>query len=196
METLAFSVRIGQESVVKLTQFLIYEGIPFLLQPTASLNSNQQTTPSFSPKKISLDEMSANGEKSEEIAINHLVKPRDLQICREIMQNYLNGDFSLPLPTEVSIATKYGISVVKMKSLFKRVYGKTFYQMYMDKRMLQASLLLKSGYKAIEVTTLVGYSAKSSIKFNKMFQKYFGTTPKKYQSSFKNSPKSSSISNN
>jgi methylphosphotriester-DNA--protein-cysteine methyltransferase len=28
---------------------------------------------------------------------------------------------------------------------------------------------------------MIGYGEKSAIKFNKMFQKHFGTTPKKYQ---------------
>ncbi len=44
-----------------------------------------------------------------------------------------------------------------------------------------AAKLLKKGYKATEVAKMVGYGEKSDIKFNKMFQKHFGITPKKYQ---------------
>lgn len=193
MDTLGFSVRISQESVLKLTQFLVYEGIPFSLQPTAIPSLDQHSNlPPAPMKKIVQEEIIVSNYRSEEVVGPPLTKPNDLQLCKELMQKYLNGDFSQPIPTEVQIAKKYGISVMKLKLLFKRVYGKTLYQMYMDKRMAQASLLLKSGYKAVEVTRLVGYSANSSIKFNKMFQKYFGMTPKKYQITFRESANLSS----
>lgn len=192
MDTLGFSVRISQESVIKLTQFLIYEGIPFQLQPTTVSSIDQPTNLHAPVKRVGQEETVVNAQRSEEIIGHSSTKPRDLQLCKELMQQYLNGDFSQPIPTETQIAKKHGISVMKLKLLFKRVHGKTLYQMYMDKRMTQASLLLKSGYKAVEVTRLVGYSANSSIKFNKMFQKYFGMTPKKYQITFRESANLSS----
>lgn len=192
METLAFSVRIGQENVIKLTEFLVYQGIPFLLQPTTSTPSFTQHS-STSLKRSGLEQVVVNDHKQEEIPIIHpTAKPNDLQICRELIQKYLHSDFSQPIPTEVEIAKEHGISVMKLKLVFKRLYGKTLYQMYMDKRMDKASSLLKSGYKAVEVARLVGYGVNSSIKFNKMFQKYFGTTPKKYQVSFRESVNTSS----
>lgn len=85
------------------------------------------------------------------------------------------------MPSEKVIAEEFNISVISFKSQFKEKYGKTFYQYYLDKRMEYAAVLLKQGYKANDVSKRVGYGDKSSIKFNKMFQKHFGITPKKYQ---------------
>lgn len=194
METLGFSVRIGQESVIKLTEFLVFQGIPFMLQPTTSTPSLTQHTPT--PVKMVFREQGVakdQKQEPEEIPVIYpAAKPNDLRICKELIQKYLHSDFSQPIPTEVEIAKEQGISVMKLKLVFKRLYGKTLYQMYMDKRMDKASSLLKSGYKAVEVARLVGYGVNSSIKFNKMFQKYFGTTPKKYQVSFRDSVNTSS----
>jgi YesN/AraC family two-component response regulator len=47
--------------------------------------------------------------------------------------------------------------------------------------MEYASELLHLGYKSSEVAIKVGYGEKSIIEFNKMFQKHFGITPKKYK---------------
>jgi YesN/AraC family two-component response regulator len=55
----------------------------------------------------------------------------------------------------------------------------------MEKRRDYAAQLFKEGYKAVEVSRRIGYGDKPYIKFNKMFQKHFGMTPKKYQMSQK-----------
>ena len=47
--------------------------------------------------------------------------------------------------------------------------------------MHYAAQLLEKGFRCVEVSRMIGYSLNSDIKFNKMFQKYFGTTPRKYQ---------------
>jgi AraC-like DNA-binding protein len=85
-----------------------------------------------------------------------------------------------PLKTS-EIAAELGISDSSFKSQFKALYGKPFFQIYIKKRMEYAAQLLKQGYRAIKVSAMVGYGEKSCIKFNKMFQKHFGITPKKYQ---------------
>jgi AraC-like DNA-binding protein len=51
----------------------------------------------------------------------------------------------------------------------------------MEKRRDYAAQLFKEGYKAVEVSKQIGYGDKSCIKFNRMFQKHFGITPKRYQ---------------
>lgn len=84
-------------------------------------------------------------------------------------------------PSEKDIAHEFGWSLITFKNLFKAKYSKSFYQLYMEKRMEYAALLLKKGYRANKVAIEIGYGDKSAIKFNKMFQKYFGVTPKKYQ---------------
>jgi len=48
-----------------------------------------------------------------------------------------------------------------------------------DKKMEYAAELLEAGHRASEVSVKIGY--KYPIKFNKMFQKHFGITPKRYQ---------------
>lgn len=107
-----------------------------------------------------------------------------IEIVKKIHDEYLQGDFKKTLPSEKEITDNHGIKSTTFKHLFKKIYGQPFYQLYTAKRMEQAALLLCSGYKANEVAAMIGYSASSAIKFNKMFQKYFHITPKKYQLQF------------
>ncbi len=93
-----------------------------------------------------------------------------------ILQKHLGA-----IPSEIEIAAKLKIAPSLFRILFKRAYGKRFYQLYLEKRMEYASELLRRGLKCNEVAKMVGYSNNSAIKFNKMFQKHFGMTPKKYQ---------------
>jgi AraC-like DNA-binding protein len=106
---------------------------------------------------------------------------KEISILEAVSRKYFEKDFEQMPPTEAQIAAEFGISLAKFKSAFKVKYRKPFYQVYMIKRMEYAAKLLKNGYKAVEVSKLVGYGEKSCIKFNKMFQKHFGITPKKYQ---------------
>lgn len=107
-----------------------------------------------------------------------------LEIIKKIHEEYLQGDFSNVPPSEKEITEIHGIKPALFKTLFKKVYGQPFYQLYTVKRLEQAASLLKKGYKANEVAAMIGYSASSAIKFNKMFQKHFQMTPKKYQLQF------------
>jgi AraC-like DNA-binding protein len=109
-----------------------------------------------------------------------------------IYQKYIvDGIINIP-PAQDEIAAELGITVVAFKNHFRRLYGKPFYQLYLEKKMEYAAQLLKQGYRASQVSVMVGYGEKSCIKFNKIFQKHYGQTPKKYQmGGFKNvnSPK-------
>ena len=131
-------------------------------------------------------EVKYNGDSSPKTATHGASAAKDnyLEIVKKIHDEYLQGDFSNVPPSEKEITEMHGIKPALFKSLFKQVYGQPFYQLYTAKRMERAASLLKKGYKANEVAAMIGYSASSAIKFNKMFQKYFHITPKKYQLQF------------
>lgn len=84
----------------------------------------------------------------------------------------------IPPKTKV-IAEDLQISTAKFKALFRQYYGLPFYTCYMQRKMEYSCKLLRSGFKASQVSAEVGYS--HPIKFNKIFQKYMGVTPKQYQ---------------
>jgi len=94
---------------------------------------------------------------------------------------YIQKKFHQSIPSEGEIAAQLEMASSQFRMLFKRTYGKGFYQFYLSKRMEYASKLLRKGLKCNEVAKMVGYGDSSAIKFNKMFQKHFGVTPKKYQ---------------
>ena len=102
-------------------------------------------------------------------------------IMETIYQKYICDNIRQIPPNETIIAEEYHLQVATFKKNFKACYGKSFYQLYMDKRMEYAAQLLRRGYRANKVSAMVGYGEKSCIKFKKMFQKHFGITPKKYQ---------------
>lgn len=127
------------------------------LKPSGTVNS---TLPSSIPVKISY-----NGE----------------EITKEIFNKYIeNADFKNP-PIEAEIAKKYGLSIPFLRTNIKLLYKKTLYQLFLDKRMERAKELLLKGYSCTQVSEAVGYGKNSSIKFNKMFQKHYKVTPKKFQ---------------
>lgn len=96
-----------------------------------------------------------------------------------ICLKYLTSNIEQFPPKADEIAAEVGISIGSFKNRFKAVYGKTFYQLFMEKRIEYAKTLLLQGFKAVEISQRFGYS--QNIKFNKVFLKYVGVTPKKYQ---------------
>jgi AraC-like DNA-binding protein len=106
-------------------------------------------------------------------------------VIENTYQKYLVEKIEQMPPTYEQIAEEIGLSAIMFKNRFRELYGKPFYQIYLEKRMEYAAQLLKEGHKAVEVSRRIGYGDKSCIKFNKMFQKHFGMTPKKYQMSQK-----------
>lgn len=104
---------------------------------------------------------------------------RKEEIFETIYMKYIKGGMDHIPPKESQIAADFGISLTTFKNGFNAAYGKTFFQLYMEKKMEYAKTLLLMGIPAYKVSKRIGYS--SPIKFNKMFQKRFGITPKKYQ---------------
>ena len=100
-----------------------------------------------------------------------------------IYQKYLTKGIDKVPPPIKEIAAEIGLSLSQFNALFKKHYGKPFYHIYVEHKMEHAAELLRKGYSAAVVSERIGYG--HPIKFNKMFQKYFGVTPKKYQLSQK-----------
>lgn len=96
-----------------------------------------------------------------------------------VYNKYIVNNIENIPPNQELIANELGISYGTFKTHFKDVFGKPFYQLYTEKKMEYASRLLIQGLRVVQVSERVGYS--HPIKFNKMFQKHFGVTPKKFQ---------------
>jgi AraC-like DNA-binding protein len=166
----------------------IHEVMSLLIEQGISFHLSYVTSPPTVASKNSTSETSMNAEKQEieissqndSLMKNRAKMPLEKRIS-EIYDKYItNGSMAFP-PSQGEIVAELKVSLPTFKTHFKALYGKTFYQVYMDKKMEYAAQLLKEGFKAVEVSRLIGYGDKSCIKFNKMFQKHFGTTPKKYQ---------------
>jgi AraC-like DNA-binding protein len=99
-----------------------------------------------------------------------------LQVIEKLMvENFTNRP-----PNIESMAEMIGMSVSKMKLLFKDSYGESIYQFHQRAKLNYAADLLKTQrYTVSQVAYKVGYS--HSIKFIKIFEKYFGTTPGKFK---------------
>ena len=105
------------------------------------------------------------------------IKATDMSKLMEI-ESLLVSDFSKPPPTIVSLAARTGISVSKLKSAFKRVYGTGIYEYFQKNRMQKArSMLLTGQYNVKEVGTQLGYTNLSN--FSLAFRKEFGILPSK-----------------
>jgi AraC-like DNA-binding protein len=104
-----------------------------------------------------------------------------LTVIEKVYKKYITDQLEIAPPKMEEIAAELSMSAQTFKKKFFARYGKPFYQLYMEKRMEYAAKLLKQGYKCREVSERIGYGENSDIKFNKMFQKHFGITPKKYQ---------------
>jgi AraC-like DNA-binding protein len=156
----------------KVIDFLYTKNVPFNL--TNILSQGLEEHSSERPEENIVDVLT-DDKKDFNLQSRHFTS------VESIYKKYMVGDFSKPIPAITELAKECKINIAQFKYTFSKRYGKTFYQVYMDKRMERASELLKKGYRGCEVSKMIGYSDKSSIKFNKMFQKHFGITPKRYQ---------------
>ncbi|HTH31669.1 MAG TPA: helix-turn-helix transcriptional regulator [Lacibacter sp.] len=103
------------------------------------------------------------------------IKASDMGKLMEI-ESLLVRDFGQPPPTIALLAEKSGMSVSKLKSAFKRVYGTGIYEYYQKNRMQKAkSMLLTGQYNVKEVGTQLGYSNLSN--FSLAFKKEFKMLP-------------------
>lgn len=88
------------------------------------------------------------------------------------------SDLSTP-PRLAHLARMAGMSETKMKDLFKQVFGESIYNHYQRARMDEAAFLLRHRNNAVsEVGYRLGFTNLSH--FSRVFEKYYGATPKKY----------------
>ncbi len=122
-----------------------------------------------------------SGNLNIERVHTNMVTTQQTKLIQKIYQKYIVECIEKNPPKGEEIAAEMGVSEAQFKALFKKCYGKPFYQIYIKCKMEHAAQLLLEGYTSVAVSERIGYT--QPIKFNKMFQKYFGMTPKKYQQS-------------
>lgn len=159
--TEGITITIDQASAKQVVELLIICNIPFHADLTFSPKKESASAPESSLPGNVKDEQSDLWESTPQFIIDMIKKGSPLSI------------------EEMALRVKLAPHAFKTKFIIH--YGKPFYQYYLEKRMKYASDLLRRGYKSTEVAIIVGYGEKSIIKFNKMFQKHFKITPKKYQ---------------
>ena len=121
-----------------------------------SLHFNRNTDVEQCPF-LSDEENMVKIRKAKEIIIQQMLTPPSLQ----------------------ELADEVGITLKKLKSGFKQVYGESVYNFLFDYKMEMARKLLESGqYNINELSSKLGYSTPSH--FISAFKKKFGTTPKRY----------------
>ncbi len=157
----------------QVLMMLLKLGIPFSFQPIVSFEKTVDTSLQKNPEQGINEKILVKNSEDTKLS---------MKTIDSFMDEYIHTGH---IPNISDVSKKYEVSVFFLKNRIRELYGKPFYQLYMDKRMEYAAQLLKQGYRATKVSAMVGYGEKSVIKFNKMFQKHFGMTPKKYQMSQK-----------
>lgn len=167
---------IPRESVQKVVTLLLTNNIPFTL---TALNYLEHTLNHLehTPKAVKHTERERQSAVTPAV-ISTRTNQKEV-IIKSIYLKYIEGNPEITPPKDSQIADEFGIPLLTLKNGFKAVYGKTFYRLYTEKKMEYAKTLIMQGINASKVSRRIGYS--SPIKFNKLFQKYFGMTPKQYQ---------------
>ena len=129
-----------------------------------SLYFNRSEDPNMEQCPFLMDEENiAKIKKAKQIIINNMAEPPGLQELSEMV----------------------GLTLKKLKTGFKQVYGDSVYGFLFDYKLEYARKLLDTGtYNVNEVGVQIGYSTASH--FITAFKKKFGTTPKKYLMSLTN----------
>jgi AraC-like DNA-binding protein len=134
---------------------LYYKGKGYEL---LSLYFNRSEDPDVEHCPFLLDEENVlKLKKAKEVIIQKMAEPPGLQ----------------------ELADEVGLTLKKLKTGFKQIYGDSVYGFLFDYKLEYARKLLDSGtYNVNEVGLKIGYSTASH--FIAAFKKKFGTTPKKY----------------
>ncbi len=135
------SIEIPKDHISKIIDFLILEYIPFQL----TYSTTELKVEKGKKKQYDTQE-SIPIHNSSEVATT---KKYDL-----LINKYLDKS-----PSKFSDITKeLNISKQTFKNRFKEQYGKSFYQVCIEKRMEYASELLKKGQTATYISKHLGYS--------------------------------------
>lgn len=87
------------------------------------------------------------------------------------------ADLSVP-PQLPALAKKTGLSLTKMKQVFRQTFGDSIYNYYQSERMRHAAHLLKE-YSVSEVGYHIGFSNLSH--FTRVFERHHQVKPKRYK---------------
>ncbi len=95
------------------------------------------------------------------------------------LEKMIMKDLSV-IPNLTLLSRTIGMSGTKMKSIFKKVFGKSIYNYYQYARMSEAASLLKNDkiLSVSDVGIAVGYTNLSH--FSRIFKKHMGVNPKEY----------------
>lgn len=162
-QPLYVSIHVESKELAMIVQFLLQRNIYFKVDYPYS-NSMQLET-SYNSQSISLKKPAVN---------HHLSKYKGIEKVDSILDNYIANAKN---PEMLQVAQSLGLSI--FKRIFKEMYGVSFYEYFLNKKMKYAAELLLKGLSGGLVSEMIGYS--QPIKFTKMFKKHFGITPKKFQ---------------
>lgn len=158
------NICISTDNANAILTHLLSNQIPFAISPIDSKIKDDKV----------IVERKAESPNNQRVVENHLVNK-----VQKVYQKYIVDGIEKFPPTQEEIAAEVGLSVPIFKNYFKDLYGKPFYQLYIIKKMDYAANLLRQGLRANKVSERIGYS--QTIKFNIIFKKHFGITPKRYQ---------------
>ena len=164
-QPLYVSIHVESKELAMIVQFFLQRNIYFKVDSPYS-NSMQLET-SYNSHSISLKKPAVN---------HHLSKYKGIEKVDSILDNYISNAKN---PEMRQVAQSLGLSISVFKRIFQEMYGVSFYEYFLNKKMKYAAELLLKGLRGGLVSEMVGYS--QPIKFTKMFKKHFGITPKKYQ---------------
>jgi AraC-like DNA-binding protein len=105
----------------------------------------------------------------------------DQEDIKKIYQVRSNILFDLSVPPHLpDMARKIGMSLTKMKQLFRQTFGDSIYNYFQTERMNEAAELLKD-FSVSQVGYHVGFSNLSH--FTRLFEKHHQMKPKRYKES-------------
>jgi len=169
-QPLYVNIHIESKELAMIVQFLLQSNIYFkVVSSPTNIKQLEKTSDSTS---LSLKKTTVK---------HNPTKYKGIEKIDSILDNYLANAKN---PDMQQVAHSLGLSISIFKRVFKEMYGTSFYEYYLNKKMKYAADLLLKGLKGGLVSEMIGYS--QPIKFTKMFKKHFGVTPKKYQLQYKN----------
>ena len=110
----------------------------------------------------------------------HVLRKSDIKLIKQA-KDYLHDNLGKELTLSI-LARDVGTNETKLKTGFKKLYGKTFSEILRNERFNNAKVLVEDGKLSIkEIAHRCGY--KSISMFGLRFKERFGITPNQYQKS-------------
>jgi AraC-like DNA-binding protein len=169
--------------VVRLSSFPVDQRIAALIADTLdSRLPGELRTMQLNGRLIELIAfaLQAIQERADDPAHRHVLLPRrrDLDVARAARER-LDREYRRP-PLLGDLASDLGVSLNKLKSVFKESFGTTMADHCLDRRIREAQQLLLEGALTIaQVSERVGYEHQSS--FAAAFSRHVGLAPREYR---------------